>query len=81
MAIGDGLNKVSEHQVRVFVRVVHCQAVLFIAGNNGEKGAGGAALNLQHEDQRAVGIFEAVRVGKRAVQIDLRSQQAKGFIR
>ena len=66
--------------MRVSAWGVYRQAVFLDAGDDRKVSAGGAALDLEIKGQRLVGILKRANVLKRAVQIDLCSQQAKGFI-
>ena len=79
-AVGDAFNEVRQHSARVLIGVVHRQAVFFGACDDGKERTGRCALNLECEAPRLVDVFEAAGVVKRAVQIDLGSQQAKGVV-
>ena len=60
---------------------MHRQAVFFGAGDDGKERTGRCAFNLESETPRLVDVFQAAGVVKRAVQIDLGSQHAKGVVR
>ena len=55
--------------------------MFFGACDDGKERTGRCALNLESETPRLVDVFQAAGVVKRAVQIDLGSQQTKGVAR